>query len=254
MADREPGTVWRAMADPTRRRLVELLRDGPQTTGALCDAFPVTRFAVLKHLAVLRRAGIVTVRRQGRERWNTLRDEALRQLGARWLSNDAASPLPGSPRDLPGEGRPLRTFRITFDTFLDASPATVFDALTVRAGAWWLRAHPLAPEASMVVVEPQLGGRFYEEWGHREGVIRGTVTAVKRDEQLELTGAIAGAALLPSVLSFRLERREGGTLLHVSHAGVLEAPDAPATLDGMWKELIKRRLKPFVEHGTRTVP
>src|SRR5512143_3906701 len=77
-------TVWRAVADPTRRRLVELLRDGPRTTGDLCRAFSTTRFAVMKHLAVLERCGVVKVRRSGRQRWNELDPEPLRMVEPRW--------------------------------------------------------------------------------------------------------------------------------------------------------------------------
>ncbi len=50
--------LWRAVADPTRRRFIELLRDGPRTTGELCRSFSTTRFAVMKHLRVLERSGL----------------------------------------------------------------------------------------------------------------------------------------------------------------------------------------------------
>jgi len=79
--------VWRALADPTRRALLDLLRDAPATTGALAEAFPdVTRFAVMKHLAVLTDAGLVVVRRRGRERWNHLNAVPLRQAYERWMA------------------------------------------------------------------------------------------------------------------------------------------------------------------------
>src|SRR5215208_6375718 len=79
--------VLRALADPTRRSLLDLLRDGPRTTGALAGAFPeVTRFAVMKHLGVLTDAGLVVVRRRGRERWNHLNAVPLRQAYERWMA------------------------------------------------------------------------------------------------------------------------------------------------------------------------
>ena len=77
-------TLWRAVSDPTRRRLIELLRDGPRTTGELCRGFSTTRFAVMKHLAVLERSGVVKVSRSGRQRWNALDPEPLRALESRW--------------------------------------------------------------------------------------------------------------------------------------------------------------------------
>src|SRR5687767_1365022 len=88
------GAVWKALADPTRRQILDLLRDGPQTTGSLSTAFPsVTRFAVMKHLEVLSTAGLVVVRRQGRERWNHLNGVPLRQAYERWMRphTDAAA-------------------------------------------------------------------------------------------------------------------------------------------------------------------
>jgi len=72
--------VWKALADPTRRRILDLLRDRPRTTGDLCAAFPLTRFAVMKHLSVLKGAGLLTVRREGRERWNHLNAVPLRRM------------------------------------------------------------------------------------------------------------------------------------------------------------------------------
>ncbi|HEU4898462.1 MAG TPA: metalloregulator ArsR/SmtB family transcription factor, partial [Actinomycetota bacterium] len=72
--------VWRALADPTRRAILDLLADRARTTGELSEAFPeVSRFAVMKHLGVLETAGLVVVRRRGRERWNHLNGVPLRE-------------------------------------------------------------------------------------------------------------------------------------------------------------------------------
>jgi DNA-binding transcriptional ArsR family regulator len=80
------GPVWKALADPTRRRLLDLLKERPRTTGHLCDQFPVSRFAVMKHLAILEQAGLVIVGRQGRERWNYLNAVPIQQIYERWIS------------------------------------------------------------------------------------------------------------------------------------------------------------------------
>jgi len=256
--------VWRAVADPTRRRLIELLRDGPRTTGDLCRAFPTTRFAVMKHLRVLERCGVVTVHRSGRERWNSLNPEPLRALEGRWpatgLGDDphrlqqihgpdrlrlqqGFSPAP-RPRPLPR----LRHLQV----FLDTSPWRVFDALTVNVAAWWGAPHLRAADASNLVLEPQPGGRFIEEWGHRQGVLRGVVTAIRQDERLELTGAIFGPT--PSSLCFRLERREGGTLLTASLESTAEPSGGEDVDRGILEDLVGTKLKAFVEHGTRSGP
>jgi DNA-binding transcriptional ArsR family regulator len=81
------GPVFRALADPTRRRILDLLRMGPMTTGQVSGACPdVTRFAVMKHLTVLEEAELVVVRRRGRERWNYLNAVPIRQVYERWIS------------------------------------------------------------------------------------------------------------------------------------------------------------------------
>jgi DNA-binding transcriptional ArsR family regulator len=78
--------VWKALSDPTRRALLDLLRDGPRTTTELVDAFPrLTRFGVMKHLEVLRKAGLVQTRESGRQRVNSLNAVPIRQIYERWV-------------------------------------------------------------------------------------------------------------------------------------------------------------------------
>jgi DNA-binding transcriptional ArsR family regulator len=76
--------VWQALADPTRRAIMDLLRQAPRTTGALAEQFPTTRFAIMKHLTVLETAGLVVIRRRGRERWNHLNAVPLELVYERW--------------------------------------------------------------------------------------------------------------------------------------------------------------------------
>lgn len=79
--------VFRALSDPTRRRVLDLLRERPRTTGELVQGFPeLSRFAVMKHLGVLVAAGLVVVRKEGRRRWNHLNAVPLRMMYERWVS------------------------------------------------------------------------------------------------------------------------------------------------------------------------
>ena len=78
-------TIFDAVADPTRRSLLEHLRvDGPLTLTQLAQPFPMSRQAVTKHLDVLAEAELVRVTRRGRERIHDLDDGPLREL-YRWL-------------------------------------------------------------------------------------------------------------------------------------------------------------------------
>src|ERR687890_1824109 len=82
----DTAVVWKALADPTRRAILDLLAGRARTTGELSGAFPeVSRFAVMKHLGVLETAGLVVVRRHGRERWNHLNGVPLRTAYERWM-------------------------------------------------------------------------------------------------------------------------------------------------------------------------
>ena len=81
----EEEAFWRALANPWRRRILDLLRDGPWTTGELAARLPqVSRFAVMQHLAVLTDAGLVVVERRGRQRFNHVNAAAWRPAGERW--------------------------------------------------------------------------------------------------------------------------------------------------------------------------
>ena len=78
--------VFKSLADPTRRAILDALFEEPRTTGQLAALFPdVTRYAVMKHLKILEEAGLVSVRREGRTRWNTLNPVPLRQMYRRWV-------------------------------------------------------------------------------------------------------------------------------------------------------------------------
>src|SRR5438105_14178222 len=83
----EDARVWKALGSPRRRALLDALRDGPRTTTALCEVLPqLSRFAVMQHLSVLERAGVVLVRRDGRERWNELNAVPIQRELERWLN------------------------------------------------------------------------------------------------------------------------------------------------------------------------
>ena len=78
--------VWKALSDPTRRSILDLLRKGPKTTTEIVEAFPeMTRHAVMKHIDVLRDSGLVTTREEGRRRINSLNPVPIRQIYERWM-------------------------------------------------------------------------------------------------------------------------------------------------------------------------
>jgi DNA-binding transcriptional ArsR family regulator len=99
--------VFRALADPTRRRLLdELFEEDGQTLSALEQRLPMSRFGVAKHLKVLEGAGLVTTRKRGREKLHFLNPVPIREVHDRWVSKYAepwAVALTGLKKDLEEE-------------------------------------------------------------------------------------------------------------------------------------------------------
>jgi DNA-binding transcriptional ArsR family regulator len=116
MKDDGTDLVWKALADPTRRRILDLLRESPRTTGEVARVLEeergLSRCAAMKHLGVLEEAGLLVTRREGRFRWNMVNAAPFVDLYRRWVSPFGALPaqaalglkvhVEGSP---PGGGR-----------------------------------------------------------------------------------------------------------------------------------------------------
>ncbi len=254
----EEGTapLWRALADPTRRRILDLLRERPLITGEIAAQFPVSRIAVMRHLEVLSEAGLVTSRKRGRERWHYLNAVPLQKLHQRWAEQAAAgfaSALLRLQDTVETEGRPMEPIRPTVDVALDieiaAPPAAVFTALTKDAGGWW--GHPfVTARATSLALDPRLGGLFTERWDNGGQVIA-SVTGWAKDEHLQLTGSFhMGVGI--GAATFDLAGSGAGTLLRFSFRaiGVVDAAVAEDMSRG-WAELVGTRLKARVETGSR---
>ena len=99
--------VFKALADPTRRSLLdELFKEDGQTLTALEERLPMTRFGVMKHLRVLEEAGLVTTTRRGREKLHFLNPVPIRLIHERWVSKYAepwAATLTGLKQQLETE-------------------------------------------------------------------------------------------------------------------------------------------------------
>jgi DNA-binding transcriptional ArsR family regulator len=99
--------VFKAMADPTRRQLLDrLFENDGQTLSSLEDRLPMSRFGVMKHLTVLEKANLVVTRRRGREKLHFLNPVPIRLIHDRWVSKYAepwASALSGLKKELEEE-------------------------------------------------------------------------------------------------------------------------------------------------------
>ena len=121
-------TVFRALADPTRRALLDALfiRDG-QTLVALTAGHDMTRIAVAKHLRILEEAGLVVSRRQGREKLHYLNPVPIRLIHDRWVSKYTdpwAAGLAGLKQELE---RPMEK---VFEIYIRTTPELLWEAIT----------------------------------------------------------------------------------------------------------------------------
>ena len=78
-------TIFEALADPTRRRILDLLRERPHLVGELVDQLKISQPLMSKHLRVLREVGLVQVRQEAQRRWYELRPEPLAEVDT-WLT------------------------------------------------------------------------------------------------------------------------------------------------------------------------
>ena len=121
--------MFRALADPTRRSLLDELfkRDG-QTLSALEQGLPMTRFGVMKHLKVLEEAGLVTTKRRGREKHHFLNPVPIRLVHDRWVSKYAepwAATLSGLKHRLED-----KTMEKVFEIYIKTTPERLWEAIT----------------------------------------------------------------------------------------------------------------------------
>jgi uncharacterized protein YndB with AHSA1/START domain/DNA-binding transcriptional ArsR family regulator len=121
--------VFRALADPTRRSLLdELFTHDGQTLSALEQRLPMTRFGVMKHLRVLEEAGLVTTKKRGREKLHFLNAVPIRLVHDRWVSK-YAEPWAAALSDLKHELED-RTMEKVFEIYIKTTPERLWEAIT----------------------------------------------------------------------------------------------------------------------------
>jgi uncharacterized protein YndB with AHSA1/START domain len=122
-------TVFKALADPTRRSLLdELFRQDGQTLSALEQRLPMTRFGVMKHLKLLEEAGLVVTKRRGREKLHFLNPVPIRLVHDRWVSKYAepwAATLTGLKKRIEEE-----TMEKVFEIYIKTTPERLWEAIT----------------------------------------------------------------------------------------------------------------------------
>jgi len=180
--DEHDETTFRALASPHRRRILDLLRDGPKTTSDVAEHLAeLSRFAVMQHLGVLEAAGLVVVSRQGRQRFNHLNAVPIQQVYERWVSRfagEAARGALGLKRFVEQEGEQMagtpRSISIRNEIRLKAPVERVWRAFTTEQHEWFPYSYG-GERLKRVVFEERVGGQVYEDWGDGMGHFYGHV-------------------------------------------------------------------------------
>ncbi len=266
--------IWKALADPSRRRMLDLLRVQAMTTGGLVQHFEMSRYGVMKHLEVLADAGLVLVRRQGRERWNHLNAVPIQRIYRRWIEPFAAEPADGLLKlkalaEKPSENekteetsgeptmgqmsdRVMQALDIQQEIEIDAPAAKVWSSLTADIAAWWPKDFYVGQAPRRFVVEPRVGGRVYEDWGDDQGVLWATVLVFQEGELLQWAGDLSADFGGParSITSFKLvsEGDKTRVMFRDCPYGAL-SENAAKNLESGWSWLLQDCLRPFVESG-----
>lgn len=264
MMDDDLALIWKALSDPTRRQILDLLKERPRTTGELSEAFAVSRFAVMKHLTVLEGSGLVLVRRNGRERWNYLNAVPLQMIYERWIQPYQArwassliqlkqtTEMETDPMEDVLAGLAPRIHLIEQEIMIEAPPLKIFDGL-LDVNAWW--GHRFGRVPDTLRLEAKVGGRFWETLSPNgddsEGVLWGTVASIRRGESIKIVGNLGLPGAVSGAVTLRIEAHTGGSKVQLSHQfmGDIDENWRASFHDG-WKMHLDD-LKLFVETGKR---
>lgn len=257
--------TWKALSDPNRRRILDVLRKAPASTGDLCDLFPdVTRFAVMKHIAVLTEARLIIVKREGKVRWNSINPVPIRNIYERWVKKYEAG-WSAQLLQLKNWTEHTTTHNLTrmkkertlaqlaneLEVEMKATPAQAWKALTTDVNKWWRKDFYTSPRTKKFIFEPKLGGRMYEDYGKDEGLTWYTVIAIDAPNMVLLQGLLSADYGGPAMTMVKIcleETKKKTTVLQLSeHVFGAISPELKGQLEAGWKMLFAEAMKSYVE-------
>ena len=236
--------VFKALADPTRRSLLdELFREDGQTLGALAARFEITRFGVMKHLQQLEEAGLVLTRKRGREKLHFLNPVPIRLVHDRWVSK-YSEPWVAGLSDLKTDLE--KTMEKIYEIYIRTSPEVLWNAIT-------------SPETrtkfqfgNTVTADWAPGGRYEMSNAKAPGVVLGEGEILEIDPPRRLVQTMTALwgedvkAEGTSRVTWEIEQVADSCLLTVTHDQLREG--ANSQLYGGWP-MILSGLKTWIETG-----
>ncbi|MFJ2814744.1 ArsR/SmtB family transcription factor [Streptomyces sp. NPDC087294] len=248
--DGDPGTdrVFKALADETRRRLLDRLHEeNGQTLSELCGRVAMTRQSVTQHLAVLEAARLVSTVRRGREKLHYLNPVPLHEIQERWIDKFERPRLSalGAVRRRAEEAM-SDTPSFLYVTYIRATPDQVWDALTDAdlTASYWGHAN---------VSDWRPGSRWDHVRNDGSGIadVIGTVVESERPTRLVVTWAAPedeGRPELSSRVTFDVRRHEDIVRLTVTHED-LNGEEELNGVSGGWPAVLSN-LKTLLETGS----
>jgi DNA-binding transcriptional ArsR family regulator len=214
-----------ALADPTRRRVFEMLAARPSPVGRLADALPVSRPAVSQHLRVLLDAGLVVAEQRGTERVYQVDRSGLAQVRG-WLEAMWDRSLDAF-EEAAREEHAMRlahaiTTPVTKTRTVPLPPIAAFELFTRRMGEWWpVATHSIAgEEVATLRFEERVGGRLVEVGNDGSEHSWGEVLAWDPPNRFVISWHPTPTPTAASVLEVRFHAAaDGGTRLELEHRG-----------------------------------
>jgi uncharacterized protein YndB with AHSA1/START domain len=243
----DSDAVFRALADPTRRALLDRLRErNGQTLGELCGPLAMARQSATQHLGVLEAANLITTVRRGREKLHYLNPVPLWAIQDRWIEKferprlDALSAIKKRAEESTMTDRPT----YVYVTYIESSPERVWDALTDAdlTAEYWGHSN---------VSDWQAGSSWEHRRADGSGIadVIGTVLESVRPHRLTMTFDAPGDTPPegPSRVAFDIEPYHEIVRLTVTHEN-LAGPDALEAVSAGWPAVCAN-LKSLLETG-----
>lgn len=245
--------LFRALADPSRRRVLDLLKARPGTTvGELTERFDFSRFAVMKHLRILQESGLVVPRREGRVKRLYLNAVPIQTIHDRWISRYSAlwaAQLTSLKYHLEGEGTPMPTatmVRHVHVVHIRTTPEKLWEALS-RPEHTRLYYYGMDIATELRAGTPIEYLRA-EPDGSVKKVIAGTVLEVDAPCRLVHSFAFQDKQDAPTRVSYAIEQVGELVRLTVTHEGFEGETETYQLVRGGWTPIIDG-LKTYLETG-----
>jgi uncharacterized protein YndB with AHSA1/START domain len=208
----------------------------------------------MKHLGILEKANLITVKREGKFRWNYLNTMPIQQTYEQWVSNllQLKYLAEQTTENMGESSKSITTTTVFIELNIKAKKTRVWQALTEETGIWWKKDFYTNPKTREFVLESRLGGLMYEDAGEEEGLVWASVIGIDSPNSLQLKGQLSpkfgGPAI--SFMKIQLEDSEGSTLLKITDTifGSI-SENLQKNLTEGWQAIFEEGLKPHAEQA-----